>query len=421
MADVMPGQGADTASVNPYSIPYPLGWGWMWSARHFRDAGIPAEDWTARRYPRTFLRVLLKTAKRKLLMRALGQSALLREHIDASARDILWINLSAGSIGDSIMDLSGRVLLAAPGRRIDLLTHSRNADLYRHDPVFEQTFTDAAQAADRHRKHPYDMVIIDSFGTQGLRAKAAIARDLPFVGMWGFVNGYEIHRTIFSFRRIAALIGASSSHPDRSPHAGQSAHPVRPVQPMRPTLGASAWSLPEDVPTPAAGSIALVMGGEWAFRTYAHWPQVAQALARHHPLVLVGSGNGVQAAQAVMQALQEASCLNLVGQLSLTQTAAALSHCRAVVCADGGLWHIACALGLPSVALFADTRLFDTQGTHVCRDTPDLPVETLHHWTSVSDISPQEILSAFERLSDRFFISDASASPVPAAGRGERS
>ena len=349
------------------------------------------------------LRVLQKTARRKLLMRALGQSGLLRERIDASARDILWINLSAGSIGDSIMDLSGRVLLAAPGRRIDLLTHARNADLYRHDPVFEQTFTDAVQAADRHRKHPYDMVIIDSFGTQGLRAKAAIAPHAPFVGMWGFVNGYEIHRTTFSFRRIAALIGASSS------------------QPMRPTLGASAWSLPEDVPTPASGSIALVMGGEWAFRTYAHWPQVAQALARHHPLVLVGSGNGVQAAQAVMQALQEASCLNLVGQLSLTQTVAALSHCRAVVCADGGLWHIACALGLPSVALFADTRLFDAQGRHVCRDTPDLPVETLHHWKSVSAIHPDQVLAAFTRLSDRFFMSDAAASPSPAAGRDERS
>ena len=416
---------------------WPSGWGWMWSARHFRDAGIPAEDWSARRYPRTFLRVLFKTAKRKLLMRALGQSSLLREHIDASARNILWINLSAGSIGDSIMDLSGRVLLATPGRRIDLLTHARNADLYRHDPVFEQTFTDTAQAAARHRQHPYDMVIIDSFGTQGLRAKAAIAPDLPFVGMWGFVNGYEIHRTIFSFRRIAALIGASLPH---SAQSAQSVHAVHTSHPMRPTLGASAWSLPEDVQTPPAGSIALVMGGEWAFRTYAHWPQVALALARRHPLVLVGSGNGVQAAEAVMQALNPTlngahadpmagpnasglpgPCLNLVGKLSLTQTAAVLSHCRAVVCADGGLWHIACALGLPSVAIFADTRLFDAQGRHVCRDTPELPVESLHHWASVSAIPPEDVLAAFSRLSERFFISDASASPVPAAVQGERS
>jgi ADP-heptose:LPS heptosyltransferase len=69
-----------------------------------------------------------------------------------------------------------------------------------------------------------------------------------------------------------------------------------------------------------------------------------------------------------------------------------------MVCADGGLWHVGCALGVPSVVLFADTRLFDAHGRHVCRDTDDLRAEALHHWTAVSEIAPEEVLAAFERL-----------------------
>ena len=374
-----------SASDDSGHPPMPRGWGWLWSSRHFQQAGIPADNWAARTHPRTFLRVLVKTMRRALLMRALGQGGRERDVIDASVQDILWINLSAGSIGDSIMDLSGRVLLAAPGRRIDLLTHPRNADLYRHDAVFDQTFTEVPAAAERHRRQPYQMVIIDAYGTQGLRAKRAIAPDAPFAGMWGFVNGYEIHRTIFSFRRIAAL-------------TRQTIH-----LPLLPSLNAAQWSLPSGVALPPEGSIAIVVGGEWDFRTYRHWPVVARALARRHPLVLLGSSNGKAHAQQVMQALQEGEstaphCIDLVGRLTLTETAVALARCRAMVCADGGLWHVGCALGVPSVVLFADTRLFDAHGRHVCRDTDDLRAEALHHWTAVSEIAPEEVLAAFERL-----------------------
>ena len=50
-------------------------------------------------------------------------------------KKILWINVAASSIGDSLMDLSSRVLIQ--DRVVDLFTDTKNANLYKNDLVFD--------------------------------------------------------------------------------------------------------------------------------------------------------------------------------------------------------------------------------------------------------------------------------------------
>ena len=50
------------------------------------------------------------------------------DRIESKHRRILWINLAASSLGDSLMDLSARPLLV--DRNVDLLSHPKNISLY---------------------------------------------------------------------------------------------------------------------------------------------------------------------------------------------------------------------------------------------------------------------------------------------------
>ena len=71
-------------------------------------------------------------------------------------------------------------------------------------------------------------------------------------------------------------------------------------------------------------------------------------------VVLVGGADDVVAGSEVAGALGE-RCFNLVGQLSLPETAALLKQCRVVVSADTGPSHIAVAVGTPVIGLTGPT------------------------------------------------------------------
>ena len=116
-------------------------------------------------------------------------------------KKILWINVSAPSLGDSLMDLSGRVLLK--DRTIDLYTDKKNANLYQNDFIFSKIFTHNNKV-DSSR---YDVVIIDSYSTRSINIKAKIAPFTVFVGMFGYYNGPEVNRVLFSFHQLNHLLG----------------------------------------------------------------------------------------------------------------------------------------------------------------------------------------------------------------------
>ena len=55
-------------------------------------------------------------------------------HQFSNHKEILWINISAPSLGDSLTDLSSRTMLS--DRKVDLFTDKKNSDLYKDDFIF---------------------------------------------------------------------------------------------------------------------------------------------------------------------------------------------------------------------------------------------------------------------------------------------
>ena len=286
---------------------------------------------------------------------------------------ILWINLSAPSIGDSLMDLAARVLLKH--RQVDLLTHKKNVALYAEDFWFRRVSSEI----NYFKAEMYDLVICDSFSPRVLFRKLLVAPITPYVGIYGFLNGFEVHRTYFAFARMMELLAIDRIN-----------------EPMRPTI-----SLPADSKDKAPEvDVCIAIGGEWSFRTYDHWlPVVNWLVARGYSVGLVGSENGAEKASEILKI--EPSVRSTVATLSLSEVLAEIANARVFIGADGGLWHLSCAIPIPSVVLFADCQIFDEESNRVTRETKDMICESLYDDDNVSNITSDTVITAFERLVDR--------------------
>ena len=76
----------------------------------------------------------IKYLKRYLYLFFKWQHSLEVFQISEEHAHILWINFSAPSLGDSLMDLSSRVMLS--DRKIDLFTHRNNVQIFKNDSFF---------------------------------------------------------------------------------------------------------------------------------------------------------------------------------------------------------------------------------------------------------------------------------------------
>ncbi len=328
-------------------------------------------------------RRVLKFLKRRFIMWILGQDHLEVNRIALSAKRILWISLSAPSIGDSIMDLAAARLLA--GRTLHLLTGESNAPLHSACETFEAVFTSVEATLVASKQDPYDFVIVDSYTPRSLLPKYRIAKDVPFVGLYGYLNGYEIHRTLFAFNRMQTLLGVSTNTKLR----------VSPELRLKPE-----FRMNTKIPNNSRTCVCIAVGAEWEFRRYAHWDAVIDEIGPGHNFILIGSKNGLRDAERIERRCH--SVTNYVGKLSLVETVGLISECDFVLAADGGLWHIGCAFGKPSVSLFADCQLSDQAGHKISRTTPDIPSVDLMADASVSEIAPWEIAHAFLLLQKRY-------------------
>lgn len=286
---------------------------------------------------------------------------------------ILWINWAASSLGDSLMDLSGRVLLSE--HEVTLLTHPKNAALYENDFVFSAVFSQPWALISRLDKRYFDLVICDAFSPRVFVWKLLIAPRTPFVGLYSYINGFEVHRTYFAFARMRELISTN-----------------RTIEVIRPTI-----SVPDNLNEASATDVCVAVGGEWLFRTYDHWlPVIRWLVDRGLSVTLVGSKNGLETAAVISGSCP--SVRSTVGKLTLPEVVNQIASCKAFLGADGGLWHIACAIPLPTVALFADCQIFDEEGNRVTRETTDMVCETLYDDATVSNIPYQFVIAACERL-----------------------
>lgn len=313
--------------------------------------------------------------KRAAWLAVNGQAGLERERIEPSERRILWIYLGMPQVGDSMMDLACRVLFRERDVQLDLLTVPHLAEMYSADDVFRRIYSDPAEAA----RNEYDLVIVLSASSQTLRVKLQRFRRLPFVNLYRFHRGTELHRTLFGFFRLDQLLG--------------NRWPVERIEAMaKPHLVASdaAREAVKSLGLPQR-FVAIAVGGVHDWRTYRRWHEVLPLLARaepNMPLVLLGSANGAAMRDVVMALPRRPCIVDRVDRHSLQEVFEIFSHCTVAVCADGGLLHLANAADVPTVSLFAE-RIDPTY-----RLTPANRSIAFYSPTEVSDIEPKAVAEA---------------------------
>jgi hypothetical protein len=326
---------------------------------------------------RTIKRIF-KYLKRRLVYYALARVFGAVREIDEIRSDhkrILWINYSAPSIGDSLMDLSSRVLLW--DRELHLFTHAKNLDLYTKDKWF-------SFASDRPKDFngkKYDLIICDSFAPSVLLKKFRVAPTVEFCSLYRFVNGFDLHRTYFSFSRMEELLNYSNPSIKVKPHL------------LRPSVSEHHYD------------VCVAIGGEWKFRTYDKWKQVISRLVGINGLRihLIGGLSAREEARDLQNCFPgvTSSCGN-----SLSEVCSDISHTKLFIGADGGLWHVATALGIPSVCLFADCDIFDSLGNRVLRNTCDTACDVMYDSEQVSNISAADVFSLARQVLERLALAN---------------
>ncbi|CAC9600127.1 hypothetical protein [uncultured Gammaproteobacteria bacterium] len=280
----------------------------------------------------------LKFIRHYLFIILKGQKNLEVFTISPEYKNILWVNISAPSLGDSLMDLSSRVMLKS--RNIDLFTDQRNAHIYTDDHIFNNIYTKIEDI-----KNPkYDLVIIDSYSSRSINIKSKIVPNTLFVGMFGYYNGPEVNRVLFSFHQMNNLLGYTKSESKINATAKPSMSIGRPDQKVIDQI-----NLPEKY-------VAIVLGGEWDYRTYGKWDKIIeQILAKDKQtnIIFIGSGNAKDIAKNLLNQFSESNILNCVGQFSFNQTVQIIKQAQILLCCDSGLMHAANAVDTPIVPLFA--------------------------------------------------------------------
>jgi hypothetical protein len=338
-------------------------------------------------------KVARRRGLRELNMAWHGQGRLVRSHIDpAIHRRILWIHQGTPQVGDSLMDLAARVLLKGQVERLDLLTDAHLLDLYRHDEVFTEVASSPSTLP-----RDYDLILLHSTSSRSVKDKLAHFRELPFAHIQGVYTGPEFNRTLFGFYRLAQLM--------KSPLGVDKLNRM-----ARPSMRAS---VDEEVAVAKlgvpAGAVAVALGGVRDWRTYTQWAEVLKGLAEagvQAPVVLLGSENGLALRDEIFAAGTGLKLIDRVGQHSLGEVHALMRRCALVLCADGGLLHVAHTAGVPVVALFAGIieprfRVTAANRTHC-----------LHGVHSVDDVPAADVvLSALEAMAGPASLSRSPDTP----------
>ena len=320
----------------------------------------------------------LKFIKRYLYIVLKSQKNLEVFSILPDHKNILWINISAPSLGDSLMDLSSRIMLDS--KNVDLFTDQKNAHIYTDDHIFKNIYTKIEEI----NKPKYDLVIVDSYSSRSINVKSKIAPTTPFVGMFGYYNGPEVNRILFSFHQMNHLLGYVKSEYEINTSAKASMSISKEDQEV-----VNSINLPIDY-------IAIVLGGEWDYRTYNKWGQViTQILARDKQtnIVFIGSGNAKDVAKDLLSQFLKNNVFDCVAKYSFNQTAQIIKKSKTLLCCDGGLMHAANAVSTPIVPIFA--RL--TPQMQLTDATCAFP---LFDKSDVNNISVEAVLKKYNKASN---------------------
>ena len=314
----------------------------------------------------------MKFLRRYLYLIFLRQKNLEISRILPAHQKILWINVSAPSLGDSLMDLSSRRLLS--GKTIDLYTDEKNSNLYLNDKYFNKVFSNFNDLS----THEYDLVILDSFSSRTIKIKAKIAPKIVFVGMFGYFNGPEVNRILYSYHQMNALLGYPMTEEAIIDNAQNS---LKISSQDKKIVGDI---VPKDY-------ITISLGGEWKYKTYQKWSEVINQLLldnKNIKIIFVGSKNALRTSKQLLNIFPEDQLLDFTSILSFNQTAEVIRKSEVFLCCDGGLLHAATALNANIVALFA-------------RLTPEMLLTkktnhfSLYNEENVNNISSTEVVSSY--------------------------
>ena len=252
-------------------------------------------------------------------------------------KKILWINVSASSLGDSLMDLSSRVLLM--DRNLDLFTDKKNSNIYKDDNFFNNIFTETKNL----KRLNYDLIIIDSYSSRSIKIKSKVAKKTIYVGIYGYFNGPEVNRILYSFHQLNHLLGYSKSEHEISYYAKTSIYISKKDQEIVKNI------IPKKY-------ITIAVGGEWHYKIYNKWDEVINKIMLSDAdlnIVFVGSDNAIKISKELLKKYPKKNILNFTSRLSFNQTAEVIRHSEVFLCCDGGLMHAASALNAKIVPLFA--------------------------------------------------------------------
>ena len=319
---------------------------------------------------KSFIKSWIKYSKRYLYILFKDQNSLETFQISDNHKDILWINFSAPSLGDSLMDLSSRVLLF--DKNVDLLTDKNNVNLYQDDLFFSSIFSNQKEVINKS----YDLVIVDSYGTKSINSKVNVATLVPFVGMYGYYNGPEVNRVLFSFHQMNNLLGFNQSESE-----------INRVAKSSMSISTFDKKIIESLKLPK-NFIGIVIGGEWEYRTYNNWYKIIEKLLSIDTtlkIILLGSDNAKEAEKEILDKVSSSNLLSYVAKFTFNQTAQIISQANFLLCCDGGLMHAANALDTKIIPLFARLQA-EMQLTASCRSFP------LFDQDDVNNISVEDVI-----------------------------
>jgi len=318
----------------------------------------------------------IKFFKRYIYIVLKGQTNLEAFSILEKHSKILWINISAPSLGDSLMDLSSRSMLV--NKNIDLFTNKKNKHIYQDDEIFNNIFSHIKDTLNTQ----YDLVILDSYSSRSVKVKSLIAPKTPYVGMFGYFNGPEVNRILFSFHQMNKLLGYSLTENQINNIAKNLITITQSDKTMCKNI------LPDEY-------ITIVLGGEWQYKTYEKWDEVIDKLIIDNTelnVVFVGSENAISESNRILKMFPNNNFYNLTCLLTFNQTVQVIKSSKIVLSCDGGLIHGSAAVNANIVGLFS-------------RLTPEMLLTentlsfNLYDEADVNNISPEDILLKYSEAS----------------------
>jgi heptosyltransferase-2 len=315
--------------------------------------------------------------RRVMLVYALGESHRYRSRLPRGAQNILWIHMT-DHIGDSLMRLSPVQLLSE--KTVDLLADEKATLLFEPGGYFRKVMrlSDDNIPLDAEQ---YDCVILDALHTKPILAKHRLLKKTPFVtqnDLFHYCRD-DYNLTLCSWCRMEYLLD------QRVEKLAERARLVL-------DAGIANSAEPQEYFGIQDDALGIVVGGREEYRIYPYWNQVVELLLEKWPgqqLVLLGSEQAGTSARDICNRFPGKNIVNCVNRCSLGETAALISACRLLLCADGGLLHVAGAMATPTVCLFA-------QEYPAFRYTPADRFRALRSNQHVRTIEPEAIFREVE-------------------------